>query len=155
MGAEPTPADVAEVVAEAEAATLDADAAVAEAESAVTEAESAEAKAESPAEAGLAKAVALLRPGDVAETPIAVWTPDAIEQMRAEWRAVQELFIDEPETAVAKAHELVTKAVHALADSLLAVADLDVRKRSERPDTEELRVAMRRYRDFLDRVLAL
>ncbi|HCT77967.1 MAG TPA: hypothetical protein DGT23_15510 [Micromonosporaceae bacterium] len=57
--------------------------------------------------------------------------------------------------AVAKAHELVSKAVHSLADSLLAEVDLDPREHSKSPDTEAMRVAMRGYRDFLDRVLAL
>jgi hypothetical protein len=43
-----------------------------------------------------------------------------------------------------------------LAEALLAEqVDLDPRRQAEQPDTESMRVAMRRYRDFLDRVLAL
>jgi hypothetical protein len=51
---------------------------------------------------------------------------------------------------------VVARAVQQLAETLLAEqVELDPRRADEAPDTEAMRVAMRRYRDFLDRVLAL
>ncbi|SDZ08759.1 hypothetical protein SAMN05444365_105253 [Micromonospora pattaloongensis] len=97
-----------------------------------------------------------LRPGDLPETPIAIWSEERAQAYHDQWHDVKALFVDEPEAAVAQAQFLVTDAVHALAETLLAAqTDLDPRRQSLSPDTETLRVAMRRYREFLDRVLAL
>jgi hypothetical protein len=97
-----------------------------------------------------------LKPGDVAQEPIAVWPTDQAQHIRDRWRDLQVLFIDEPDEAVAGARSLVTEAVRTLSDRLLAEQEeFDPRRDSDRPDTEALRIAMRRYREFLDRVLAL
>lgn len=96
------------------------------------------------------------RPGDVAERPIALWSAEAADRLREEWRDLQGQFIDDPEAAVAGAKQLVTDAVHELAETLLAAQDaLDPYRDNGRVDTEMMRVAMRRYREFLERVLAL
>jgi hypothetical protein len=96
------------------------------------------------------------RPGDVAEHPIALWSEAASDRLRSQWRDLQSQFIDDPDAAVAGAKALVTEAVHELADTLLAAQDaLDPYRGSGRVDTETMRVAMRRYREFLERVLAL
>jgi hypothetical protein len=96
------------------------------------------------------------RPGDVAERPIALWSDAAAEQLRERWREVQGQFIDDPDAAVTGAKSLVTEAVRALADTLLAAQDeLDPYRSGDRADTETMRIAMRRYREFLERVLAL
>jgi hypothetical protein len=131
-------------------------------EAAELEAEEAEAAGEAEeepvaAEAGvLVGATAALRPGDVAEMPIAVWHETAAQQFRVEWQVVAARFVDEPDAALSQAQALVTSAVQTLAERLLAEqVDLDPRRETARPDTEAMRVAMRRYRDFLDRVLAL
>jgi hypothetical protein len=97
-----------------------------------------------------------LKPGDVAQEPIAVWPTDQAQHIRDRWRDLQVLFIDEPDEAVAGARSLVTEAVRTLSDRLLAEQEeFDPRRDSDRPDTEALRIAMRRYREFLDRVLSL
>jgi hypothetical protein len=98
-----------------------------------------------------------LRPGDVAATAIAVWGPEAADRLRGEWQVVAARFVDEPEAALTQAQALVTGAVQQLAEALLAEqVDLDPRHGgAQQPDTEAMRVAMRRYRDFLDRVLSL
>ena len=94
------------------------------------------------------------RPGEVAQERIAVWSEEEAQRLRTEWRELQVQFIDEPAAAVAGAKRLVTEAVEQLSQSLLSQRDL-LEPQSEHPDTEALRVAMRRYREFLDRVLAL
>jgi hypothetical protein len=97
-----------------------------------------------------------LRPGDVLETTIAVWAPDRAEAFRQHLREVQARFVDDPQEAVSQAQSLVADAVRALAEALLAEQlSLDPRKRVENPDTESLRIALRGYKDFLERVLAL
>ena len=96
------------------------------------------------------------RPGDVKEQPIALWSDPAAEHLRDRWREVQGQFIDDPDAAVAGARALVTEAVRTLADTLLSAQDeLDPFRGNGRVDTETMRVAMRRYREFLERVLAL
>ena len=55
------------------------------------------------------------------ETPIAVWEADRqAQRFRDEWHEVKAQFVDEPESALTAAHDLVTEAVHELAESLLA-----------------------------------
>jgi hypothetical protein len=95
-------------------------------------------------------------PGEVAEPAIALWSDEAAEQVRDQWRDLQVQFVDDPTAAVNGAKSLVTEAVQELADTLLAAQDaLDPFRGTERVDTETMRVAMRSYREFLDRVLAL
>src|SRR5690606_2061821 len=95
-------------------------------------------------------------PGEVSESPIALWTDEAVERLRENWRDVQVRFIDDPQGAVDGAKEIVTEAVQQLASTLMAAQEeLDPYRGAERVDTETMRVAMRRYREFLDRVLAL
>ena len=97
-----------------------------------------------------------LGPGDVTETRIRVWGDEAIGEYRAEWHEVKAQFVDDPVTALARAHDLLTEAVHELSDALLAERDeLDPLRRTASRDTETMRVAMRGYREFLDRILAL
>jgi hypothetical protein len=102
----------------------------------------------------LVAAFAPLRPGEVSRPAIAIWQPDTVSAFRNQVRDIQAEFVDDPEGAVAQARTLVTNAVHTLADALLAnqLGDIDP---LAQPDTESLRVALRRYREFLDRVLAL
>jgi hypothetical protein len=107
-----------------------------------------------PAEA--AESAPAGRPGDVVERPIALWSQEAADRLRGQWRELQGEFFDDPDAAVAGAKDLVTEAVHELADTLLAAQDaLDPYRGSVRVDTETMRVAMRRYREFMERVLAL
>ncbi len=97
-----------------------------------------------------------LRPGDVAQTRITIWDDEAIGSYRAEWHELKAQFVDDPVTALTRAHDLLTEAVHELTESLLAERDdLDPRKRTSTPDTESMRVAMNGYREFLDRILTL
>jgi len=101
-------------------------------------------------------ASAPLRPGDLAETRIAVWAADDAGAFRVRLREAANQFVDNPTGAVTAVAAVVTEAVDALAGALQRQhADLVPRQLSEHPDTESLRVAIRRYREFLDRLLAL
>jgi hypothetical protein len=97
-----------------------------------------------------------LRPGDVNDISITFWSESASEQFRAEWHEVKAQFVDDPEAALTRAHDLLTEAVHELTESMLAERDeLDPLRGVAKPDTESMRMAMRGYREFLDRILAL
>ncbi len=97
------------------------------------------------------------RPGEVPHRPITLWDPETVQRLRDRWREVQSGFVDDPQAAVAEAERLVTEVVRVVSERLQAEVDgFDpYRSAAEPPDTEQLRVAMRRYREFLDRLLAL
>jgi hypothetical protein len=97
-----------------------------------------------------------LRPGDLPEGKIAFWDEDATRHFRAAWHEVKAEFVDDPVSALTRAHDLLTDAVNELTESLLAERDeLDPLRGSATPDTESMRMAMRGYREFLERILAL
>jgi hypothetical protein len=118
------------------------------------ESASAEAAAEAPtsdSERSVAK-----RPGDVSMPPITIWSETAADDLRDEWHEIKARFVDEPEVAVAQAQSLVAHTVRTLAERLLAEqVELDPHRHSEAPDTESMRMALRHYREFLDRLLAI
>ncbi|HEU5110848.1 MAG TPA: hypothetical protein VFT95_20095 [Micromonosporaceae bacterium] len=79
-----------------------------------------------------------------------------MQRLREEWQVVAAQFVEEPDAALARAQSLVTGAIRQLAETLMnEQIDLDPRRRDGQPDTEAMRMAMRGYREFLDRVLAL
>ncbi|MEV6599505.1 hypothetical protein AB0M36_22000 [Actinoplanes sp. NPDC051346] len=97
-----------------------------------------------------------LRPGDLHHSPIAFWDETASERFRGEWHEVKAQFVDDPVTALTRAHDLLTEAVRELTESMLTQRDeLDPLRDAAITDTESMRMAMRGYREFLDRILAL
>jgi hypothetical protein len=108
--------------------------------------------------ASLPRPARRLRPGDVPETRVALWGSAGAEadDFRDRIREAGNLFIDDPHFAVTATAAVVTDAVNALGRALeRQQAELDPRHGSDSPDTESLRIAVRRYRELLDRVLAL
>jgi hypothetical protein len=101
-------------------------------------------------------AVAALSPGELPESPIVIWDPEKAESYRRRLRKANARFVDDPHKAVKKAAKVVSDAIEALAKQLEKQGDeLDPRRSADNPDTESLRVSLRQYRDFLERVLAL
>jgi hypothetical protein len=81
---------------------------------------------------------------------------DAVD-LRSRWEKIQIGFVDEPRQAVEQADELVANAIKRLADVFAAErqkmeAEWD---KSDIVSTEDLRVALRRYRSFFDRLLSV
>ncbi|MDG4795920.1 hypothetical protein [Micromonospora sp. WMMD1082] len=73
---------------------------------------------------------------------------------RDRWREVQLRFVDDPQAAVGEAQSLVDEAMQALSAALTEHKNkLGGWQEAGSTDTEQLRVAVREYRDFLDRVL--
>ncbi|QTR04750.1 hypothetical protein J7S33_08025 [Saccharothrix algeriensis] len=87
----------------------------------------------------------------------ALFTTDEAGGYRSEWRALQADFVDDPRDAVRRADELVAQVIQSLATTFAE------HKRSlegqwqegGQADTEELRLALRRYRSFFDRLLSV
>ncbi|BCJ45478.1 hypothetical protein GCM10010168_80140 [Actinoplanes ianthinogenes] len=85
-----------------------------------------------------------------------IWDDDAARHFRAAWHEVKAEFVDDPVNALTRAHDLLTDAVNELTEVLLAERDdLDPLRGTGTPDTESMRMAMRGYREFLDRILSL
>ncbi len=97
-----------------------------------------------------------MRPGDVDLNRITFWDDEAIAHFRSKWHEVKGDFVDDPVVALTHAHDLLTDAVNELTESMLAERDeLDPLRSGSAPDTESMRMAMRGYREFLERILAL
>ena len=79
------------------------------------------------------------------------------ERYRARWHTVQAGFVDEPRAAVEQADELVAEVIQQLAKVFADErASLEAEwGRSGDISTEDLRVALRRYRSFFDRLLSV
>ena len=86
-----------------------------------------------------------------------LFSPDLAEDYRARWTAVQGSFVDDPREAVQQGDELVAQVMKSLAESFAAERDELEGQLGEggEASTETLRVALRRYRSFFERLLAL
>ncbi|MDG4805875.1 hypothetical protein O7634_03785 [Micromonospora sp. WMMD1120] len=90
----------------------------------------------------------------VAAAPATLLDPDAAQGFRDRWRDVQLRFVDDPKAAAGEAQSLVEEAIQALSSALAAQKTaLGGWQDAGSADTEQLRMAVRNYRDFLDRVL--
>lgn len=105
-------------------------------------------------------AVEVQKPGAVqahAETADPLFAPDEANNFRSRWQNVQTAFVDEPRQAVQQADELVASAIKRLAEVFATERDKLEREwdRNEDVSTEDLRLALRRYRSFFDRLLSV
>ncbi|MET7752404.1 hypothetical protein [Micromonospora sp. NPDC005367] len=90
----------------------------------------------------------------VAAEPASLFDSLTAQGFRDRWRDVQLRFVDDPRAAAGEAEALVEEAIEALSTALEAQKSaLGGWQEASSADTEELRMAVRRYRDFLDRVL--
>ncbi|UFS72072.1 hypothetical protein LPW11_07730 [Geomonas sp. RF6] len=106
-----------------------------------------------------------MEPAPVAATPTAVadeestplFSPDATRTLRSRWDEVQVGFVDEPRRCVEQADNLVAMAIKQLAESFAEErAKLEAQwDRGDDVSTEELRLALRRYRSFFNRLLTM
>jgi hypothetical protein len=87
----------------------------------------------------------------------ALFSPDETNSLRGQWDSIQVGFVDEPRQAVEKADALVAGAMKRLAEVFAAERER-LEKQWDRGDsvsTEELRLALRRYRAFFGRLLSV
>ena len=78
-------------------------------------------------------------------------------ELRARWDSIQVGFVDEPRKAVEEADALVSATIARLAEMFAAERQKLEHQwdRSEAVSTEDLRLALRRYRSFFARLLAV
>ncbi len=82
---------------------------------------------------------------------------DELEDLRNQWNSVQGAFVDEPRRAVEQADGLVASAMKRLAE-VFAQERSELEKQWDRGDdvsTEDLRIALQRYRSFFHRLLSI
>jgi hypothetical protein len=93
------------------------------------------------------------RPQNTAGTPL--FSDADVGDLRTRWGNVQAEFVDEPRRSVEAADELVATVMQRLAEGFANErASLEKQWDSgENASTEELRVALQRYRAFFDRLL--
>jgi hypothetical protein len=98
------------------------------------------------------------RPEQVRDERLApLFSADVAEDYRARWTAVQGSFVDDPREAVEQGDELVAQVMKSLAESFAAEREEFEGQLGESGEasTETLRVALRRYRSFFERLLSL
>jgi len=86
-----------------------------------------------------------------------LFSPDAAKEFRSRWDAIQSSFVDDPKQAVRQGDELVAQVLKSLTETFSnersrLEGQVD---QSDKASTEKLRVALRRYRSFFERLLSL
>jgi len=90
--------------------------------------------------------------GDVEAPPLI--DEEKVTGFRDRWQNVQTGFVDDPKQAVHEADELVAAVISALATTFAEhKSELEGQWQQGEPATEELRIALRRYRSFFDQLL--
>jgi hypothetical protein len=89
------------------------------------------------------------------EAPTPLFADDELGGYRARWSAIQTGFVDEPRKAVEEADTLVAELMKRLAEGFAEERrQLEANwERKDQVSTEDLRLAMRRYRSFFERLL--
>jgi hypothetical protein len=86
-----------------------------------------------------------------------LFSPDADKELRTRWDTVQRGFVDDPSQAIRQADELVGQVMKNLAEAFSnerAKLESQV-DQTDKLSTEKLRIALRRYRLFFERLLSL
>jgi hypothetical protein len=91
------------------------------------------------------------------EPNLPLFAQNDTQDFRSRWEKIQNGFVDEPRKAVEQADELVASAIKRLAEVFAAErhkleAEWD---KTDNVSTEDLRIALRRYRSFFDRLLSV
>jgi len=92
---------------------------------------------------------------DAGEAPL--FPENEAGELRRHWDSIQASFVDEPRRAVEQADELVANAMKRLAETFANErANLESQwDRGDSVSTEDLRLALQRYRTFFGRLLAV
>jgi hypothetical protein len=83
--------------------------------------------------------------------------PEQSAEMRSRWEGIQAGFVDEPRECVKQADRLVSDAIRSLSETFARERENLEHQWSQGGDvsTEDLRQALRRYRTFFQRLLAV
>jgi len=85
-----------------------------------------------------------------------LFSGDEAETFRSRWTSIQAGFVDEPRQAVEQADSLVAEVIQRLAQVFAEERSTLEQQwgKGDNVDTEGLRVALRRYRSFFERLLS-
>jgi hypothetical protein len=91
------------------------------------------------------------------EPNLPLFAQNDTQDLHFRWEKIQIGFVDEPRKAVELADELVASAIKRLAEVFAAEREkLEAEwDKTDNVSTEELRIALRRYRSFFDRLLSV
>jgi hypothetical protein len=86
-----------------------------------------------------------------------LFTQDVATDFRSRWDVVQRSFVDNPQHAVRAGDELVAQVIQSLAQTFAnqGSGPEGGHEHTEESTTESLRLSLRRYRSFFERLLAL
>lgn len=86
-----------------------------------------------------------------------LFNPQDAQSLRSHWDQVQAAFVDDPRRAVQDADSLVAEVIKRLADTFAEERSKMEQQwgSGENVSTEDLRMALRRYRSFFDRLLSI
>lgn len=97
------------------------------------------------------------RNGGTDDEHVALFDPHEAEELQGRWREVQTAFVDDPRSAVQGADQLVAQVIQSLTASFAAhKKELDGQWQNSDtsgPATEDLRLALRRYRTLFNQLL--
>ena len=88
--------------------------------------------------------------------PNALFMEEEANRLRSRWGDIQAAFVDEPREAVRKADALVNDVTHRI-NEVFTGERAALEKQWDRGDqvtTEDLRIALQRYRAFFDHLLS-
>ena len=82
---------------------------------------------------------------------------EMVQELQSTWDRIQTGFVDEPRQSVQRADELMTQAIKRLAENFAASRNRleEQWNRGADVSTEDLRLALKQYRTFFHRLLAV
>jgi hypothetical protein len=98
------------------------------------------------------------RPSETPDSELSpLFSNEEERDFRNRWKDIQTGFVDEPRQSVEQADELIAKLLQRLAESFSEQrSHLEQQwEKSDSASTEDLRLALRRYRSFFDRLLSI
>ncbi|MEV7551369.1 hypothetical protein AB0N89_17235 [Amycolatopsis sp. NPDC089917] len=91
---------------------------------------------------------------DAEDTEHTLFGDTDVERFRGSWQGIQTAFVDDPRRAVKEADELVAAVIQNLAATFAEhKKELESAWSQGEPATEDLRIALRRYRSFFNQLL--
>jgi hypothetical protein len=97
------------------------------------------------------------RPAPNGEASAPLLPQEFVQDLRSRWDRIQAGFVDEPRAAVQQADELVASAIKRLAEGFAeARSNLEGQwSRGDEVNTEELRIALQKYRSFFHKLMSV
>lgn len=97
------------------------------------------------------------QPVSADEKPVSLFHPDEGHGFRTRWDAIQTGFVDKPKAAVEQADALVAELMKRLTDVFADERETLEQQwsRGDNVSTEDLRLALKRYRSFFERLLSV